>query len=135
MKRASRELKRLKNYLGRVVRDIDRKVAGSERLKGVFSEPLALAQRIFSQRRQDKDKVYSIHALEVESISNGKEHKKYEFGCKVSVAATSRECFIVGIKAHHGNPYDGHTLNDALLQAEHITGLKAMEIYVDRGYR
>jgi len=135
MKRASRELKRLKNYLGRVVRDIDRKAAGSERLKGVFSEPLALAQRILSQRRQDKDKIYSIHAPEVECISKGKAHKKYEFGCKVSVVATSRECFIVGMKAYHGNPYDGHTLNDAVLQTEHITGLKAKEIYVDRGYR
>ena len=135
MKRASRELKRLKNYLGRVVRDIDRKAAGSERLKDVFSEPLALAQRILSQRRQDKDKLYSIHAPEVECISKGKAHKKYEFGCKVSVAATSRECFIVGMKAYHGNPYDGHTLNDAVLQTERIAGLKAKEIYVDRGYR
>ncbi len=97
MKRARRELKSLKNYLGRVVRDIDRKTAGSEILKDVFSEPLALAQRILSQRRQDKDKLYSIHAPEVECISKGKAHKKYEFGCKVSVAATSKECFIVGI--------------------------------------
>ena len=88
------------------------------KMKGVFSEPLALAQRILSQRRQDKDKIYSIHVPEVECISKGKAHKKYEFGCKVSVAATSRECFIVGMKAYHGNPYDGHTLNDAVLQTE-----------------
>ncbi len=135
MKRAGRELKRLKNYLGRIVRDIDRKVSGSERLEGVFTEPLALAQRILSQKRNDKNKIYSIHAPEVECISKGKAHKKYEFGCKVSVAATSRECFIVGMKAHHGNPYDGHTLHDTVLQAEHITGLKAKDIYVDRGYR
>jgi IS5 family transposase len=118
-----------------VVRDIDRKVAGSERLKDVFSEPLALAQRILSQGRQDKDKLYSIHAPEVECISKGKAHKKYEFGCKVSVAATSKECFILGMKAYHGNPYDGHTLRDAVMQTERIAGLKAQDIYVDRGYR
>jgi len=135
MRRSNKELKRLRTYLGRVVRDIDRKVAGSERLNGVFSEPLALAQRILSQRRQDKDKLYSIHAPEVECISKGKAHKKYEFGCKVSVAATSKECFIVGMKAYHGNPYDGHTLNDAVMQTEHIAGLKTQDIYVDRGYR
>ena len=102
---------------------------------GQFSEPLALAQRILSQRRQDKDKIYSIHAPEVECISKGKAHKKYEFGCKVSVAATSRECFIVGMKAYHGNPNDEHTLNDAVLQTERIVGLKAKEIYVEVGYR
>ena len=48
---------------------------------------------------------------------------------------TSKECFIMGMKAYHGNPYDGHTLDDAVLQAESITGFKAKEIYVDRGYR
>ena len=97
MRRARRELRSLKNYLGRVVRDIERKVAGSESLQEVFSESLALAQRILKQRRQDKAKVYSIHAPEVECISKGKAHKKYEFGCKVSVAATSKECFILGM--------------------------------------
>ncbi len=135
MRRSNKELKRLRTYLGRVVRDIDRKVAGSERLNGVFSEPLALAQRILSQRRQDKDKLYSIHAPEVECISKGKAHKKYEFGCKVSVAATSKECFIVGMKAYHGNPYDGHTLEESITQTERISGFKANDIYVDRGYR
>lgn len=135
MKRANRELKSLKNYLGRVVRDIDRKVAGSDRLEDIFSEPLALAHRILSQRRQDKNKLYSIHAPEVECISKGKAHKKYEFGCKVSVAATSKECFIVGMKACHGNPYDGHTLMEAVMQTERIAGIKTRDIYVDRGYR
>ena len=101
----------------------------------MFSKPLALAQRILRQRRQDKAKVYSIHAPEVECISKGKVHKKYEFGCKVSVAATSKECFILGMKAYHGNPYDGHTLNDAVLQTEQITGHRTQDIYVDRGYR
>ena len=51
------------------------------------------------------------------------------------MVATSKECFIMGMKAYHGNPYDGHTLDDAVLQAESITGFKAKEVYVDRGYR
>lgn len=135
MRRSKRELKNVKKYLGRVVRDIERKIEGSEELVRVFSEPLALAQRILNQKRQDKNKLYSLHAQEVECISKGKAHKKYEFGCKVSVVATSKECFIVGIKAYHGNPYDGHTLEDAVVQAERVSGLKARDIYVDRGYR
>ncbi|TWU35391.1 hypothetical protein S225a_07490 [Candidatus Brocadiaceae bacterium S225] len=135
MRRARKELRRLRTYLGRVVRDIERKVAGSEELSDVFLEPLSLAQRILKQRRQDKNKVYSIHVPEVECISKGKAHKKYEFGCKVSVAATSKECFILGMKAYHGNPYDGHTLEESITQTERISGYKANDIYVDRGYR
>ncbi len=135
MKRANKQQRSLKTYLGRVVRDIERKIAGNEMLHSVFSDPLSLAHRILSQKRQDKNKLYSIHAPEVECIAKGKAHKKYEFGCKVSVVATSSECFVMGMKAYHGNPYDGHTLDDAILQAENITGFKAKEIYVDRGYR
>ncbi len=135
MIRANKQQRSLKTYLGRVVRDIERKVAGSVELQSVFSEPLSLARRILSQSRHDKNKLYSIHAPEVECIAKGKAHKKYEFGCKVSVVATSKECFIMGMKAYHGNPYDGHTLDDAVLQAESITGFKAKEIYADRGYR
>lgn len=135
MRRSNKELRRLRTYLGRVVRDIERKVVGSDELSDVFSEPLSLAQRILNQRRQDKNKVYSIHAPEVECISKGKAHKKYEFGCKVSVAATSKECFILGMKAYHGNPYDGHTLEESITQTERISGFKANDIYVDRGYR
>ncbi len=71
MKRANRQQKRLKTYLGRVVRDIERKVVGIETLQSVFSEPLSLARRILSQKRQDKNKVYSIHAPEVECIAKG----------------------------------------------------------------
>ncbi len=135
MRRSNKEQKRLRTYLGRVVRDIERKIADNEELSCVFSKPLFLARKILSQKRQDKNKVYSIHAPEVECISKGKAHKKYEFGCKVSVTATSKECFVVGMKALHGNPYDGHTLKEAIIQTERISGLKARDIYVDRGYR
>ncbi len=74
MKRANRELRSLKTYLGRVVRDIERKVVSHERLKDVFAESLTLAHRILSQKRLDKNKLYSIHAPEVECISKGKAH-------------------------------------------------------------
>jgi transposase, IS5 family len=40
--------------------------------------------------------VYSVHEPAVECISKGKAHKRYEFGCKVSVAATSRGGWFVG---------------------------------------
>ena len=61
--------------------------------------------------------------------------QRYEFGCKVSVATTSRDNWVVGIKAHHGNPYDGHTLGEVIDQIERGTGWKPKEAYCDRGYR
>jgi len=120
MSRARREIKRLKTYLGRVVRDIARKLRPE--LQPVFDAELALAERLLTQKRQDKNKLYSLHAPEVECISKGKAHKKFEFGVKVSVASTNRDNFVVGMLAEPGNPYDGHTLGRAIEQVERITG-------------
>jgi IS5 family transposase len=95
---------------------------------------LDIATRIFHQQRNDKNKIYSVHEPAVECISKGKAHKRYEFGCKVSVAATSKGGWFVGAKAIHGNPYDGHTLKDALSQIERITR-PPDHVFVDMGYR
>jgi transposase, IS5 family len=136
MRRARRELKRSKIYLGRVYRDILRKlpqqsIAVQER----FAEPLARVARLLAQQRHDHDKLYSLHAPEVQCIAKGKAHKKYEFGIKVSLAVTQRDNFIVGALALPGNPFDGHTLPAALRQVERLTGTKPERCFVDRGYR
>lgn len=137
MKRARKRIKKLKTWLGRVTRDIERKTAGDKQLQIIFAPALALARRLLAQRRTDKNKLYSIHAPEVECISKGKAHKKYEFGVKAGVVTTSKEGLIVAMQAHHGNPYDGHTLAADLAQAQRITGreLEETDVYVDRGYR
>ncbi|MFH1019099.1 MAG: IS5 family transposase [Pseudomonadota bacterium] len=134
-KRARREIRKLKTFLGRVYRDILRKVADRQDLKEVFSPELAMAGRLLSQGKKDKNKLYSLHAPEVECIAKGKAHKKYEFGVKVSVAATNRDNFVVGMFAEHGNPYDGHTLSRALEQVKRIAGAGVERCFVDRGYR
>ena len=134
-KRARREIKRLKTFLGRVYRDIQRKITDRDGLKPVFQPELSLAARLLSQGKKDKNKLYSLHAPEVECIAKGKAHKKYEFGVKVSIAATNRDNFVVGMFAEHGNPYDGHTLCRALEQVERITGKAIERGFVDRGYR
>lgn len=138
--RARRELKRLKTMLGRVVRDIRRKIAGNPALVDVFRRPLWLAERVATQTRRDPlPKVYSLHAPEVECIGKGKAAKPYEFGCKVTVATTNARCaggqFVVHIDALHGNPYDGHTLKAAVEAAQAWTGVTATRIYVDKGYQ
>jgi IS5 family transposase len=134
-RKSSGQVRKIKVYLGRVARDIGRNVAGKSDLAETFSASLALAQRILAQKRGDKGKVYSVHEPEVQCIAKGKAHKKYEFGCKVGIVATSRNPFIVGIKAFKGNPYDGHTLAECVEQAERLTGRKASELFVDKGYR
>jgi IS5 family transposase len=132
MKRAQRCTRKLKTYLGRVIRDIERAMPHpDEELKSL----LETAARIFQQQRHDKKKIYSVHEPLVECISKGKAHKRYEFGCKVSVAATSRGGWFVGAQALHGNPYDGHTLKAALEQVQRITGADPKQVFVDMGYR
>jgi IS5 family transposase len=131
--RAKREQRRLRTYLGRVIRDIERKLPQAHAAR--MNKLLEIAKRILTQQRHDKNKVYSMHAPETECISKGKAHKKYEFGVKVSVVSTSRESFVVGMQALPGNPYDGHTLKASLNQVERLTGRLPKEAYVDRGYK
>jgi len=130
--RSGKETKKLKTMLGRVIRDIERKCSNPE---GRFTRVLNIAKAIFNQKRNDKNKVYSVHAPEVECIAKGKVHKKYEFGCKVSLVSSSRDNWILGIDAVHGNPFDGHTLKNALQQVKQITGWQPLHAYCDKGYR
>lgn len=131
MKRAKACTRKLKNYLGRVLRDIDRNCPEPDHQ---LQSLMDIGTRIYHQQRNDKNKIYSVHAPEVECISKGKAHKRYEFGCKVSVAATSRGGWFVGAKAYHGNPYDGHTLKDSLQQVNRVAG-EPEHAFVDMGYR
>ena len=100
---------------------------------------LGISGRIHSQKRiraeGDAPKIYSVHAPEVSCIAKGKAHEQYEFGNKVSVASTSKESFVVGMKSLPGNPFDGHTLKAAIEQVTSLSGVMPKEAYVDRGYQ
>jgi len=134
-KRGKRAVKKLKTMLGRVYRDVERKIADNPMAPKMFAHTMNLVDRLLHQERHDKEKLYSLWAPEVECISKGKSHRKYEFGVKVSVATTNRDNFVVGMQAIHGNPFDGHTLQQALMQVERVTNQKPERCYVDRGYR
>jgi transposase, IS5 family len=57
---------KLRTYLGRVIRDISRKIEGNGGLEAAFAELLLLARRVREQQpRQRGPKVYSLHAPEV----------------------------------------------------------------------
>jgi IS5 family transposase len=139
-KRANRMLKKLRTYLGRVIRDIRRKIAGDAALEVKFERLLMLARRVREQQqRQRGPKVYSLHAPEVECIGKGKAHRPYEFGVKVSVATTLSHAkggqFVTHVKALPGNPYDGHTLATVIPDMEALVGNTIARILVDKGYR
>ena len=91
--------------------------------------------RVLTQKRDDTNKVYSVHEPEVLCISKGKEHKPYEFGNKSSFAYTRGSGIIVGAMAVKGNAYDGHTLKPQLEQVKELTGGKIKKAIVDRGYK
>jgi len=139
-KRARRELKFLRTRLGRVIRDIRRKIEGDPALEDRFGPLLDLALRVRHQeQRQRGPKVYSLHAPEVECIGKGKARAPYEFGCKVSivtpVTAPKGGQFVLHAKALHGNPYDGHTLGPVIADLEILTGVAVSRIHGDKGYR
>ncbi len=140
-RQAERQVRRLRTWLGRLFRDIGRKIAGDARVGTALAGPLGLVARLLRQRREDrgKDKLYSLHAPEVECIGKGKAHARYEFGVKVSIATTNAPApggqFVLGARALPGNPYDGHTLAAQIAQTERITGVGIERAYVDRGYR
>ena len=130
-------LRKLKGYTGRVLRDIERQLTRvlEDALRTRLVGMIALVNRLLAQKPKDKNKLYSLHETTVDCISKGKAHKRYEFGTKVSVATTNRGGFVIGMRALPGNPYDGHTLAEALEQVEILTGQRPEMAFVDRGYR
>ncbi len=138
--RARRQLKFLRTRLGRVIRDIRRKIDGNPVLEDRFAHLLDLAVKVRHQdHRQRGPKVYALHAPEVECIGKGKARAPYEFGCKVSVATPATQPkggqFVLHAKALHGNPFDGHTLGPVVADMERLTGVEVRRIHVDKGYR
>jgi len=135
MKRAQKERNKIKTYLGRLYRDIKRKIAENEFLQNIFEGVFEIVERLLAQTKDSKNKIYSLHEPHVECISKGKAHKKYEFGCKASLVMTHKEGLALEAVAFHGNPYDGHTLQESLIGAETNSGKKINQVYVDKGYK
>jgi IS5 family transposase len=150
-KRLARTVRRQRTILGCLMRDVQRGVnrisqAGSV---GLASGPssaalvalntlLGRAERIRTQQRHDKHKLYALHAPEVECIGKGKARKPYEFGVKVSLAITHQHGLMVGARSFAGNPYDGHTLAEQLEQTTNLLqdiGVAPTTAVVDLGFR
>jgi IS5 family transposase len=132
-KEAIRAEKRLKVIAGRLTRELLKKIAKNR--IGKYAAVFDVFQQIIHQKKSDSDKVYSVHEPDVQCISKGKEYKKYEFGCKVSLAVTKDSGVCVGAMSFEKNPYDGHTLPAALDQCQRLTEQRPKVALVDLGYR
>ena len=125
----------------RGLESISQGVAGHEPTALAIAELmlwLQRAERIRTQQRHSKNKLYALHAPEVECIGKGKARKPYEFGVKVSLAVTHQHGLMVGARSFPGNPYDGHTLGEQLEQTNTLLqdiGVAPTTAVVDLGFR
>lgn len=130
MKEGNKARKRIRTIGKALVNDLQRKIPENS----LVHKDLRFYLRVLNQKRNDSNKIYSLHEPEVRCIAKGKEAKPYEFGNKSGIAKT-KTGLIVGAIAFEGNPFDGHTLPEHLEQIERLTGKIFKSAIVDRGYR
>jgi IS5 family transposase len=100
---AKRETKHLRTLLGRVIRESERQIESlknvSQDLLQQFKDKIILAKQVVEQKRDSKDKIYSIHEPEVSCIAKSKAHKEYEyeFDSKVGIVSTIKNSFILAV--------------------------------------
>lgn len=132
-------VKRQRTVLGIVLREVRRKMAALPEIQRMALKVwLERAERIQAQQPKDKNKLYALHAPEVECIGKGKARKPFEFGVKASIAISHAQGLIVGARSFPGNPYDGHTLAEQLEQTTNLLqdlGVKPSTAVVDLGFR
>ena len=152
-RRLKKTVKRQRTILGVVMREVQRKLDADRQAIAAGSpchepdDPKAIselmmwlerAERIRTQQRHDKNKLYALHAPEVECLAKGKARKPYEFGVKVSLAVTHKSGLMVGARSFPGNPYDGHILAAQLEQTTNLLqdlGRSPTQAIVDLGFR
>ena len=141
-RRLRKVVKRQRTILGILLREVERKrtLARTDSAATLFRVDTIVerATRLHRQRPKDKNKLYALHAPEVECIGKGKARRPYEFGVKASIAVTHKSGLIIGARTFPGNPYDGHVLSAQLEQTGILLediGRKPKQVFVDLGYR
>lgn len=128
--RARKAERKVKTIAGRLVRELERKLTA-----GLHQDSLGLFKKVLAQKKTDSNKIYSLHEPHTQCLSKGKEHKKYEFGSKVSIITTKTTGVIIGAINIEKNVHDSKTLQPAIKQQQRLTGITLKQNFVDRGYR
>jgi transposase, IS5 family len=153
-RRLRRVIKRQRTILGVVMREVQRKLHGQQQSTDVtanaptatsdLSTWLDRVERVRTQQKFDQNKLYALHAPEVECIGKGKARQPYEFGVKAAIVVSHQHGLMLGARTFPGNPYDGHILSAVLEQVSNLTqdighkdghGIKLKHIVVDLGFR
>jgi len=132
IKKAKASMKRLRTIVGILMRDLSRKM--NEEQQSKYQETFELFEKVLKQKRNDKNKIYSLHEPHIYAIAKGKDHKKYEYGTKASIVQTQKSG-IIGVAAHETNEHDSQTLEAALSHAKQHRNRPIKEAICDRGYR
>jgi IS5 family transposase len=139
-KRMRKTIKRQRTIVGRLRREIDRKLSPlGQAAQEAMASTLAKAGRVFDQTKGKKikggqPKLYSWHAPEAHCFSKGKARTPFEFGAKVGIAVTAKGNLIVGARAFTGAPFEGHTLHEQIEQTTILlqdSGIKPTTAVVD----
>lgn len=134
-KTARKSQRQLKTIAMRLIRELERNFTTEQQEN--YKDLLGLYTKSVTQKRNDKDKIYSIHKPFTRCIAKGKAHKQYEFGNKVGIVTTANKGkkIILGINAFLQTPYDGHTIEPLLEQMEASGQKLPDELVYDRGGR
>lgn len=132
-KQAKKSQEKLKTIAGRLLRELERKL--SKEIYALYQEELLMYQHILNQKRNDKDKIYSLHKPFTACIAKGKAHKQYEFGNKIGIMMHPKNLLILGVKSYKGNPHDSKTIEPLLNQMEDNLNYTPKEVVYDRGGR
>ena len=132
-KLARKSQRQLKTIAMRLIRELERNFTAEQ--QEFYRESMELYTKAVTQKRNNTDKVYSLHKPFTRCIAKGKAHKQYEFGNKVGLVTTSNKGkkIILGIKAFLQTPYDGHTIEPLLEQMETGGQQLPKELVYDRG--
>ena len=138
-RRMRKPLRRQRTIVEKLMRGMQTKMDTlAQSIKDMLQSGLAKAQQLVNQTKQRKakgPKLYSWHAPETECLAKGKARTPYEFGVKVGITSTIKGNLILGARSFPHNPYDGHTLNEQLEQAQILSDSTIRNVYVDLGYR
>ena len=132
-KKALKAQKKLNTLAGRVVRELSNKL--SEDRLPIYQDELAMFQKVLNQKRNDSNKIYSLHKPFTACIAKGKAHKKYEYGNKIGIMLNPKELVVLAVDSFEGNPHDGKTIEPLLDQMENNLEYLPEEVVYDRGGR
>jgi IS5 family transposase len=134
--KASKIVSKVKTNMGRLYRDLERKLTEVLRGNEEFKQLTFYFKNLESRNKHSKDKLYSLYHPEVECIGKGKTHKQYEFGNKVGIVNSLTRNFVLGVTSFKKNVHDSKTLANSLDDASKVIGNNEIkEALVDLGFR